>query len=240
MPGMHAMIIGHSLCARLCSDLISGVDPKMTSSFNLIRKVDQISFLGRVGKRVANVENEDLQQICDICPDIVALIIGENDVRVDTDPKGLAGRIMSLATLLCNHGYTQHVVICKLLPRFRAPRCILQRMHCQLSATKSERYLKLYSQQVMAINQNLEEAAGKLKNVTFYTHNGKFDEQNRNIRTKFGRDGIHLSACRQYQFYKSLRGALASSANRLVNILCKTKGSETRTEGSKNFHEGGG
>ena len=100
------MVIGHSLCARLRSDLISGVDPRMTSSFNFIWKVDQISFPGRVRKRVANAENEDLQQIHDVRPDIVALIIGENVVGVDTDPEGLAGRIMSLATLLCNRGYT--------------------------------------------------------------------------------------------------------------------------------------
>ena len=126
------------------------------------------------------------------------------------------------------------------LPSFRAPRRILQRMHSHLSATKSERYLEFHSQQVAAINQDLEEAAGKLKNVAFWTHIGKSDKQNRNIHAKFGRDGIHLSACGQYQFYKSLRGALASSANRLRNILSKTKGSETRTEDSKNFHEGGG
>ena len=93
---------------------ISGADPRMTSSFNLIGKVDQISFLGRGGKRVVNVENEDLPQTHDVHPDIVALIIGENDVGVDTDPEGVAGRIMSLATLLCNRGYTQHVVICQL------------------------------------------------------------------------------------------------------------------------------
>ena len=108
------MVIGHSLCARLRSDLISGVDPRMTSSFNFIWKVDQISFPGRVRKRVANAENEDLQQIHDVRSDIVALIIGENVVGVDTDPEGLAGRIMSLATLLCNRGYTQHVVTCQL------------------------------------------------------------------------------------------------------------------------------
>ena len=124
------------------------------------------------------------------------------------------------------------------LPRLRAQRCILQRMHSQLSAIKSERYLELYSQQVATINQDLEEAAGKLKNVTFWTHNGKCDERNRNIRAKFGQDGIRLSVCGQYQFCKFLRGALASSANRLRNSLSKTKGSETRTGSSENFHEG--
>ena len=73
----------------------------MTRSFNLIGKVDdQISFLGRGGKRVANIENEDLQKIRDVRPDIVALINGENDVGVDTGPEGLADRVMSLATRL--------------------------------------------------------------------------------------------------------------------------------------------
>ena len=112
-------------------------------------------------------------------------------------------------------------------------------MHSQLSATKSKRYLELYSQQVATINQDLEEAAGKLKNVTFWTYNGKCDERNRNIRAKFGRDGIRLSVCGQYQFYMFLRGALASSAKRLRNSLSKTKGSRTWTGSSENFHGGG-
>ena len=100
MPGKQAVIIGYSLCARLRSDLIAGTDPRMTSSFNLIGKVDQISFLGRGGKQLANTENEVLQTIRDVRPDIVALINGENDVGVDTGPEGLADRVMSLATRL--------------------------------------------------------------------------------------------------------------------------------------------
>ena len=48
MPGKQAMIIGHSLYASLRSDLIASADPRMTSSFNLIGKMDQILFLGNL------------------------------------------------------------------------------------------------------------------------------------------------------------------------------------------------
>ena len=76
------------------------------------------------GGNALSVEKEDLKQICDEGPNIIVLMIGENNIFLDTDPKGLAGRIVSLATMMCNKGYTEEVVICKLLPHLCAPQCI--------------------------------------------------------------------------------------------------------------------
>ena len=78
------MIVGHSVCARLQSDLIIGSDPpRMEYSFT--GKVDKIEFLGSGGKRIECVEKEDLKQIRDEGPNIVVLMIGENDIFLDTD-----------------------------------------------------------------------------------------------------------------------------------------------------------
>ena len=52
---MKAMIVGHSVCAKLQSDLIAGSDPWMEYSFRLAGKVDKIEFLGRAGKRTESV-----------------------------------------------------------------------------------------------------------------------------------------------------------------------------------------
>ena len=200
---MNAMIVGHSVCARLQSDLIAGSDPQIEYSFKLAGKVDTIEFLGRGGKCTECVEKEDLKQICDEGPNIVVLMIGENDIFLDADPEGFAGRAASLTTMMCNKGYTEEVVICKLLPRLCAPRCILYKMNGRKKDRISQ-YLESYSQQVSVINQELEAATKKLGQVTFWDHNGKFDAKHCRIQEKIGRDGIHLSAGSQYQLYKSL------------------------------------
>ena len=55
---MKAMIVGHSVCVRLQSDLIASSDPQMEYSFKLAGKVDKIEFLGRGGKRIECLEKE--------------------------------------------------------------------------------------------------------------------------------------------------------------------------------------
>ena len=62
------------------------------------------------------------------CPDIIILMIGDNDVLFDTDCEGLAGRLVSLATMFCIRGLDQHVIITRLMPRFGIPRCLLDRV----------------------------------------------------------------------------------------------------------------
>lgn len=84
------MIVGHSLCARLYSNLTTGTNPRMTSSFSWTVKMDQISFLGRGGKWMAHIKNKDLHKICEVRPDIVAFIIGENDICSNTDPQKIS------------------------------------------------------------------------------------------------------------------------------------------------------
>ena len=60
---MKAMIVGHSVCARLQSDLVTGSNPQMEYAFKLAGKVDKIKFLGRGGKCTGCVEKEDLNFI---------------------------------------------------------------------------------------------------------------------------------------------------------------------------------
>ena len=53
MTQLKAMIVGHSVCARLQSDLIAGSDPWMECSFKLAGKVDETEFLGRGGNALS-------------------------------------------------------------------------------------------------------------------------------------------------------------------------------------------
>ena len=175
--------------------------PGWNTHSNWLGKWIRSSFLEEGGNALS-VEKEDLKQIRDEGPNIVVLMIGENDIFLDADPEGFAGRTASL-TMMCNKGYTEEVVICKLLPRLCAPRCILYKMNGRKKDRISQ-YLESYSQQVSVINQELEAATKKLGQVTFGDHSGKFDAKHCRIQEKIGRDGIHLSAGSQYQLYKSL------------------------------------
>ena len=62
------------------------------------------------------MEQEDLKLICDEGPNIVVLMICENNIFLDTDPRRQVGHTVSLTTMMSNKGYTKEVVICKLLP----------------------------------------------------------------------------------------------------------------------------
>ena len=77
---MKAMIVGHSVCARLQSDLIAGSAPRMEYSLKLAGKVDKIEFLGRRGKRIDCVEKEDLKQIPDEGPNQPQKVFNEGHV----------------------------------------------------------------------------------------------------------------------------------------------------------------
>ena len=68
------------------------------------------------------MERIDFQMTQSACPDIM---IRDNDVFFDADC--IAGRPVSLATMICNRGLAQHVIITRLMPRFGTPRCLLDR-----------------------------------------------------------------------------------------------------------------
>ena len=97
-------------------------------------------------------------------------------------------------------------MLCQLWPRVRAPRYWSIKMHDQLSSMKSERYVVFYLQQVDA--RKHQEISSTFVLCTW---------QWIGIFVPNPDKMAYMSVCGQYHFYKSLRGALASSANRLGN-----------------------
>ena len=75
--------------------------------------------------------------------------------------------------------------------------------------------MSMYSAKTDLINMKLKHSAEAFERISFWNHNGKSDSDRACLRAKVSRDGIHLSAAGQYQLYKSLRGALTSTANSL-------------------------
>ena len=83
MSKRRTVIMGHSFCTRLKADLTAGIDARMAPAFNIARKVDEVLFLGKGGKRLNDVEWIDLSRFHRIQSehrDIIKLRNGDNDV----------------------------------------------------------------------------------------------------------------------------------------------------------------
>ena len=137
----------------------------------------------------------------------------------DTDCESLAVRLVSLATMFCIRGLDQHVIITRLMPRFGIPRCLLDRIQGNTMREKKDTYLSMYSAKIDLINMKLKHSAEAFERISFWNHNGESDSDRACLRAKVSRNGIHLSASGRYQLYKSLRGALTSTANSLRQRL---------------------
>ena len=119
-------------------------------------------------------------------------MIGDNDVFFDTDCEGLAGRLVSLATMFCNHGLTQHVIITRLMPHFGIPRCLLDIIQGNTMREKKNRYLSMYCAKIDLINMEPKHSTSAFASISFWNRNGKFDGDRAYMRAKFNRDDIHL------------------------------------------------
>ena len=174
MPKRRAGIVGHSFCARLKADLTAGINARMAPAFNLEGKVNNVLFLRKGGKCISHVEWIDFNMIQSACPNIVILMIGDNDVFFDTDCMGLAGRLVSLVTIVCNRSLSQYMIITRLMPCFGIPRCLLDRIQGNTMREK-DRYLSMYYAKIDLINMEQKHSIRAFRCISFWNHNGKFD-----------------------------------------------------------------
>ncbi|KAL3862261.1 hypothetical protein ACJMK2_008243 [Sinanodonta woodiana] len=92
-----ALILGHSLCKWLERHLRLGSDHRLVPSFN-ITECCKVHMKG-VGGEVHAIR-----------PDIVILMIGDNDVNADTSPEAIAHKMVVLATFLYRKYKVRHIV----------------------------------------------------------------------------------------------------------------------------------
>ena len=166
--------------------------------------------LGKGGKTIGDLVRRDIPVIQGYRPDILILLLGDNDIRCDTSAEEIANHLIALASQLYMGGHVSRIVLCQMMPRSRrAPRAAQHRMG-GVTRKNADRYLLSYGQQAQEANRLLKEAASSSRFLTFWDHNKKFRfiEDGQSQEGKFAADGIHLAPRGQYQLYKSLRGAL--------------------------------
>ena len=153
---MKAMIVGHSVLCQASVRFNRWLRPPPGNPHsNWLGKWIRSSFLELRGEthRVRGKKEADLKQICDEGPNIVVPMIGEN-IFLHTDPEGLAGRIVSLATMTVQQGIHRrwsYVNYCHV--------CVHHGAFCtkwtDVKKDRMSQYLESYSQQVSVINRQL-------------------------------------------------------------------------------------
>ncbi|KAL3857634.1 hypothetical protein ACJMK2_012281 [Sinanodonta woodiana] len=101
-----ALILGHSLCKWLERHLRLESDHRLVPSFH-ITECCKVHMKGVGGRTIDK-----------LIPDIVILMIGDNDVNADTSPEAIAHKMVVLATFLYRKYKVRHIVLCQLMPRF--------------------------------------------------------------------------------------------------------------------------
>ena len=217
---LSAIICGHSFCKRLQVDMQAGTDARMRPSFKL-EETARVQMLGKGGKTIGDFVRRDIPVIQRYRPDILILLLGDNDIGCDTSAEEIANHLIALASQLYMSGHVSRIVLCQMMPRSRAPLAAQRRMG-GVTRKNADRSLLSYGQQAQEANRLLKEAASSSRFLNFWDHNKKFRfiEDGQSQEGKFAADGIHLAPRGQYQLNKSLRGALLCWTTGLPDVAC--------------------
>ena len=183
------------------------------------RRLPECECWGKAVRRsVISSDATDIPVIQRYRPDILILLLGDNDIGCDKSAEEIANRLIALASQLYMGGHVSRIALCQMMPRSRAPRAAQRRMGGATGTRNADRYLLSYGQQAREANRLLKEAASSSRFLTFWDHNKKFRfiEDGQSQEGKFAADGIHLAPRAQYQLYKSLRGALLCASRSLA------------------------
>ncbi|KAL3841658.1 hypothetical protein ACJMK2_019772 [Sinanodonta woodiana] len=201
-----ALILGHSLCKWLERHLRLGSDHRLEPSFN-ITECCKAHMKGVGGRTIDKLMFHDMHQVHAKRPDIVILMIGDNDVNADTSPEAIAHKMVVLATFLYRKYKVRHIVLCQLMPRFSENKEVADEI-CK------ETYCKLAKE----INDIVRAKVAAYDYIT------------PQVRKKFRSDGIHLSPKGQWHLYKSIRGALLNASYKLQHERATTTQTRCGTE----------
>lgn len=192
-PGpVKAIIVGHSFVKRL-ADFCS--DRRNFANLRLETNLFHVEFKGVSGAKVSHSNSAKslgsmARTVSDMCPDIVYIDIGSNDLcSRNVQPTELALRIFDISTELSKS--CKCVVIGQILPRL-----------CESST---------YNERVRSLNEKLKHLASEANgNVIFW----KMEKVWR-VNGIYHRDGVHLSnPLGMDRYARNVRGAVLFASRR--------------------------
>ena len=217
---LSAIICGHSFCKRLQVDMQAGTDTRMRPSFKL-EETARVQMLGKGGKTIGDFVRRDIPVIQRYRPDILILLLGDNDIGCDTSAEEIANHLIALASQLYMSGHVSRIVLCQMMPRSRAP-LAAQRRTGGVTRKNADTRIFIVRATGTGGQSSAKRSSKFVSFLTFWDHNKKFRfiEHGQSQEGKSAADGIHLAPRGQYQLYKSLRGALLCWTTGLPDVAC--------------------
>ena len=201
------LILGHSFATRLL-DFVKG-DDKARLDFGL--KTCSITILGHGGARVRDIVKRWSEHIADTDPDIIVLLIGDNDLA-DGTPEEISAHIVSTASLLSRR-YKAVVCVGQLFPRF-PPHTPNRRWPFQAG----------YNQAAHAINRILACEIATVDGLRFWHHEfvafpAVSENKRKRCEAYYLQDGVHLNDSGNFLLYRSIQKLLLHARPRQVGQL---------------------
>ena len=109
----------------------------MRPSFKL-EGTARVRILGKGGKTIGDFVRRDIPVIQRYRPDILILLLGDNDIGCDTSAEEIANHLIALASQLYMGGHVSRIVLRQMMPRSRAPRAA---QRTRVTRRNADRYL---------------------------------------------------------------------------------------------------
>ena len=94
--------------------------------------------LGKGGKTIGDFVRRDIPVIQRYRPDILILLLGDNDIGCDTSAEEIANHLIALASQLYMGGHVSRIVLRQMMPRSRAPTAA---QRTRVTRRNADRYL---------------------------------------------------------------------------------------------------
>lgn len=149
----------------------------------------EVRFFGRGGMRAGHVPNAEWGQMKFYSPDYVALHLGGNDLSMESVPRAVADRILSMVEELLSSG-VRGVLVCEVVPRA----CVSRSPGLTLDS---------YERQRKSLNQILHRALGS----SYVPLHFRVVGRDGRLHHDYAADRIHFSDRGLVKYRKTLKRA---------------------------------
>ena len=182
-PSPRVLVLGHSFIRRL-KKLIENHPSEIDLAFQISAPA-AISWHGVGGRTVAKTIKYDMNVVHSICPDIVVVQLGTNDLS-SCPPLQVGSAIEDFVRLLHDSYGVKCVCVCQTIRR---------------------RSAQVFNKNVDTLTRYLRVVLEPIPYAIYWGHRGFWKSKN----NFFASDGIHLNSREQYKLYRSLSGAVLKS-----------------------------
>ena len=190
------VLFGHSFVSHFVT-FLSQNGPRTPSNFNLPKC--KVTYLGESSRKVGQLCRSHLESIAAANPQLVFIMMGDNDLGSDCTASEVGHRLLSWVTTLKTMCVGAKVVICQVFPRFTNP------SHPYHSESYNKKAIELNS--LLAQETRLHHDIYFLQ-FEFVVFHEAISEKFRAKKRFFVEKGIHLNPTGYFRLHRELRQAI--------------------------------